>query len=136
MRAGLWPRAETEVPRSPEGETLEVSLFDLIDVFRRVTERYRLAHPPALEIRHLRFSVADKMVQLIERLEASGRELPLLELLGEMAYRAEAVTAFLATLELIRLGVVKAFQASAFGEIHVRRTEIPLDVAKVRDTYR
>ena len=136
LRAGLWPRAETEVPRSPEGETLEVSLFDLIDVFRRVTERYRLAHPPALEIRHLRFSVADKMVQLIERLEASGRELPLLELLGEMAYRAEAVTAFLATLELIRLGVVKAFQASAFGEIHVRRTEIPFDVAKVRDTYR
>src|SRR5215469_12039472 len=68
LRAALWPRAEAELPRSAEGETLEVSLFDLIDVFRKVSDRYRLAHPPALEIRHLRFSVADKMIQLIDRL--------------------------------------------------------------------
>jgi segregation and condensation protein A len=136
LRAGLWPRPETEVPKSSEGETLEVSLFDLIDVFRNVTERYRLAHPPALEIRHLRFSVADKMIQLVERLESSRQDLPLLEFLGEMAYRAEAVTAFLATLELIRLGVVRAFQGVAFGEIHVHRTEASFLREQVRDTYR
>jgi len=136
LRAGLWPRPQTEIPKSAEGETLEVSLFDLIDVFREVTERYRLAHPAALEIRHLRFSVADKMVQLVERLAGSGQHLPLLEFLGEMSYRAEAVTAFLATLELIRLGVVHVFQAVPFGEIHVRRSEAPFDLARVRDTYR
>jgi len=136
LRAALWPRAETEMPRSAEGETLEVSLFDLIDVFRKASDRYRLAHPPALQIRHLRFSVADKMIQLIDRLEVSGGELALLEFLGQMAYRAEAVTAFLATLELVRLGVVRAFQAAAFGEIHVRRTEAPFAPDQVRDTYR
>ena len=136
LRAGLWPRPATELPRSPEGETLEVSLFDLIDVFRKVTDRYRLAHPAALEIRHMRFSVADKMLQLVDRLEESAQDLPLLEFLGAMAYRAEAVTAFLATLELIRLGVVRVFQAVPFGEIHVHRTEAPLDAAQVRDTYR
>jgi segregation and condensation protein A len=136
LRAGLWPRPATQIPRSPEGETLEVSLFDLIDVFRKVTDRYRLAHPPALEIRHLRFSVADKMVQLIARLDESGRDVPLLEFLGEMAYRAEAVTCFLATLELIRLGVVRVFQAVPFGEIHTHRTEAVFDAGQVRDTYR
>jgi segregation and condensation protein A len=136
LRAALWPRPETEVPKSAEGETLEVSLFDLIEVFRSVADRYRLAHPPALEIRHLRFSVADKMLQLVERLEKSGRDLPLLEFLGEMAYRAEAVTAFLATLELVRLGVVSVFQAAAFKEIHVRRTGTPFAADQVRDTYR
>jgi segregation and condensation protein A len=135
LRAGLWPRGQMEIPRSPEGETLEVSLFDLIDVFRKVTDRYRLAHPPALEIRHLRFSVADKMRDLVERLERSGN-LPLLEFLGEMHYRAEAVTAFLATLELVRLGIVTAFQLSAFGEIHVSRTDAPFSVDQMRDTYR
>ncbi|MGE5277004.1 MAG: segregation and condensation protein A [Acidobacteriota bacterium] len=135
LRAGLWPRAETVVPKSPEGETLEVSLFDLIDVFRKVTERYRLAHPPALEVRHLRFSVADKMRELVERLDRAGT-LPLLELLGEMRYRAEAVTAFLATLELIRLGVVTAFQPAAFAEIHVSRTDKPFSAEDVRDAYR
>jgi len=135
LRAGLWPRGETEPPRSPDGETLEVSLFDLIDVFRRVSERYRFAHPPALQIRHLRFSVADKMRDLVERLERAGT-LPLLQFLGEMTYRAEAVTAFLATLELIRLGVVTAFQPSPFAEIHVSRTASPFSLDQVRDTYR
>jgi segregation and condensation protein A len=135
LRAGLWPRGEPDIPRSPDGETLEVSLFDLIDVFRQVTERYRLAHPPALEIKHLRFSVADKMRDLVERLEREGT-LPLLEFLGEMRYRSEAVTAFLATLELIRLGAVTAFQPAAFAEIHVSRTEKPFSVDEVKDTYR
>ena len=136
LRAGLWARGEAPIPRSPEGETLEVSLFDLIDVFRKVSERYRLAHPPAMEIRHLRFSVAEKMRQLIERLEASGGALPLLQFLGEMHYRAEAVTAFLATLELVRLGLVTAYQPAAFAEIHVSRTEAPFSAEQIRDTYR
>ena len=50
------------------------------------------------------------MIELLERLDAA-RTMPLLEFLGRMRYRAEAVTAFLACLELIRLGVVRAFQA-------------------------
>jgi segregation and condensation protein A len=135
LRAGLWPRGEVAIPKSPDGETLDVSLFDLIEVFRQVTDRHRLAHPPALEIRHLRFSVADKIRDLVERLERT-RTLPLLEFLGEMKYRAEAVTAFLATLELIRLGVVAVFQPAPFGEIYVTRTEAAFSLDEIRDTYR
>ena len=135
LRAGLWPRPETPVPPSPDGETLEVSLFDLIEAFRQVTERYRLAHPPAMEIRHLRFSVSDKIREILARLE-EARTLPLLEFLGELRYRAEAVTAFLALLELVRLGVVRVFQASAFGEIHASRTEMPFSAEEIRETYR
>ena len=121
--------------RSAHRETLEVSLFDLIEAFRKVTERYKFAHPSALEIHHLRFSVADKMVELVERLEARG-DLPLLEFFGSMRYRAEAVTSFLATLELIRLGVVTVFQAADFGEIHATPTETAFSAEQIRDTYR
>ncbi len=136
LRAGLWPRPESEMPRPEDpSASLEVSLFDLIDAFRKATERYQLAHPPALEIRHMRFSVGKKMEELIARLKEAGT-LPLLVFLGEMHYRAEAVTAFLAALELIRLGVVRAFQATPFGEIHVSRTEVPFVADQVRDTYR
>ena len=135
LRAGLWSRPPTTPPPSPDGETLEVSLFDLIGAFREVTERYRLAHPPALEIRHQRFSVREKMEELLARLDEK-RTLPLLDFLGAMQFRAEAVTAFLATLELVRLGVARAFQRSPFGEIHVTRTDVPFTVADVRDTYR
>jgi len=135
LRAGLWSRPPTSPPPSPDGETLEVSLFDLIGAFREVTERYRLAHPPALEIRHQRFSVREKMEELLERLD-ERRTLPLLDFLGAMQFRAEAVTAFLATLELVRLGVARAFQRTPFGEIHVTRTDVVFTVADVRDTYR
>jgi segregation and condensation protein A len=135
LRGGLWPRPETEIPRS-EGseETLEVSLFDLIETFRHVTEQYRVAHPPALAIHHLRFSVREKMLELLGRLDET-RTMPLLEFLGQMRYRAEAVTAFLACLELIRLGVVRAFQARPFAEIHASRTEIPFSADQIRDNY-
>jgi segregation and condensation protein A len=135
LRAGLWPRPRIAPPASPEGETLEVSTFDLIAAFREVTERYRLAHPAALEIRHQRFSVREKMEQLLARLD-ERRTVPLLEFLGEMSFRAEAVTAFLAFLELIRLGVARAFQKVAFGEIHVTRTDVVYTAVDVRDTYR
>lgn len=135
LRSGLWPRPETEIPKG-EGteETLEVSLFDLIETFRSVTENYRLAHPPALAIHHLRFSVRDKMIELLARLD-EHRTMPLLEFLGQMRYRAEAVTAFLACLELIRLGVVRAFQTRAFAEIHATRTDVVFTPDQIRDTY-
>src|SRR5262252_3188402 len=121
LRAGLWPRAETEIPKSPEGEVLEVSLFDLIDTFRKVTDRYRLAHPPAMEIHHLRFSVGEKMQEIVARLETE-KTLPLL--------------AFLAALELVRLGVIRVFQGGPFAEIHATRTDVPFSAEQVRDTYR
>ena len=71
-RGELPPRAEAP------SETLEVSLFDLIETFRRVTQNYRLAHPPALAIHQLRFSVRDKMLELLARLDEK-RTMPLLE---------------------------------------------------------
>jgi len=137
LRGGLWPRPETEIPRgdgSEGAESLEVSLFDIIQAFKGVTEQYRLAHPPALAIHHLRFSVADKMIELLERLDAA-RSMPLLEFLGQMRYRAEAVTAFLACLELIRLGVVRAFQIRPFAEIHATRTDVAFTAQQIRDNY-
>ena len=75
------------------------------------------------------------MLELVARLEEKG-DLSLLEFFGAMSYRAEAVTSFLATLELIRLGVVTVFQAAAFGEIHARRTEAAFSAEQIRDTYR
>jgi chromatin segregation and condensation protein Rec8/ScpA/Scc1 (kleisin family) len=53
-----------------------------------------------------------------------------------MPYRAEAVTAFLACLELIRLGVVRAFQIRPFAEIHATRTDVVFTPDQIRDTYR
>ena len=74
------------------------------------------------------------MIELLERAD-EARTMPLLDFLGRMTYRAEAVTTFLACLELIRLGVVRAFQARAFAEIHVSRTDLPFTAQQIRDNY-
>ena len=61
--------------------------------------------------------------------------MPLLEFLGQMRYRAEAVTAFLACLELIRLGSSGRSRSGAFAEIHATRTDVPFTAQQIRDNY-
>jgi segregation and condensation protein A len=135
LRAGLWARPEVPPP-GVDGlpATLEVSIPDLIGAFRATMDRYRLEHPAALEILHPRFSLREKMIELSRRL-AERESLPLRELLGELRYRAEAITTFLAALELARIGAMRIFQPAPFGEIHVSRTEAELDEGRIRDDY-
>jgi chromatin segregation and condensation protein Rec8/ScpA/Scc1 (kleisin family) len=111
-----------------------VSLADLVGTFRVVLERYRFAHPAAIEIHHPRFSLREKMIELVRAVEERGT-LPLVDLLGTFRYRREAITTFLAALELTRLAVLRLFQPAAFSEIHVSRTERPFDIAEIQDVY-
>jgi segregation and condensation protein A len=135
-RAGLWPRPEATPPAAAEDAipTLEVSMADLVGTFRIVLDRYRLAHPAAIEIHHPRFSLREKMLELVSRVEAAGT-LPLLELLGTFRYRTEAITTFLAALELTRIAVLRIFQPAPFSEIHVSRTERAFDISEIEDVY-
>ena len=136
-RAGLWPRGETAAPGTdPDAPppTLEVSLADLVGTFRVVLDRFRLAHPASLEIHHPRFSLREKMIQLVERVEERGT-LPLLELLGSFRYRTEAITTFLAALELTRIAVLRIFQPAPFAEIHVSRTDREFHISEIQDVY-
>jgi segregation and condensation protein A len=136
-RAGLWARPETTPPAAAAGDaspTLEVSMADLVGTFRIVLERHRLAHPAAIEIHHPRFSLREKMLDLVSRVEAAGT-IPLLELLGTFRYRREAITTFLAALELTRIAVLRIFQPAPFSEIHVTRTERAFDMSEIEDVY-
>lgn len=133
LRAGLWPRPESAPSPDPDLElaNLEVSLPDLVGTFRVVLDRYRLAHPASIHLDHPRFSVRDKMIELMTRVETRGT-IPLLELFDGFHYRSEAITMFLAALELTRLGVLTIFQPAPFSEIHASRTEMEFDIASIR----
>jgi segregation and condensation protein A len=136
-RAGLWPRPEAAPPSAdPDAPppTLEVSLADLVGTFRIVLDRYRYAHPAAIEVHHPRFSLREKMIELVTRVEERGT-LPLLELLGTFRYRTEAITTFLAALELTRIAVLRIFQPAPFSEIHVSRTDRDFDISEIQDVY-
>lgn len=142
-RLGLWARPSVKPEGTPgeeeaeeETELSEVSLFDLLTMFRGVLERYRSAHPPALAIAHQTFSIREKMDEMLGRVRESVGPTPLSDVLRSLSGRAEAIAVFLALLELLRLRIVRALQAEEFGEIYLERTDEEVSLEDFKEAYR
>ncbi|HWP34418.1 MAG TPA: segregation/condensation protein A, partial [Thermodesulfobacteriota bacterium] len=93
-----------------------VSLFDLLSAFARVLAAR--PRPAVHEVRVERVTVADKIAELLDRLAARA-SLAFDELVAPAATRLEIVVTFLAVLELVRLRVVRVYQAGPFGPIRL-----------------
>ncbi|MGE0593409.1 MAG: ScpA family protein [Vicinamibacterales bacterium] len=104
---------------------LEVDLFGLLAAFRGVLERAnrrpRMVLPPE------QLSIEARIHQLLSRLsetEACGFE----ELFGDGdGSKPFLIVTFLALLEMIRLKLIRVFQAGSFGPIRVYRRARPVD---------
>ena len=104
---------------------LEVDLFSLLAAFRGVLERAnrrpRMVLPPE------QMSIEDRMAQLLSRLsetEACGFE----DLFSDGDdSRAFMIVTFLALLEMIRLKLIRVFQAGGVGPIRVYKRARPAD---------
>ncbi len=123
VRQGMWTRGPAAAERSGAQDELDlgdVSLFDLLGAFQRVLARYRREHPEPMVVPGEAFSVRDQIERYLALLEV-GRSLDLVEDLRRRSGRAEAVAAFLAVLELVRLCLV-GLEAGAAGRILLART--------------
>jgi segregation and condensation protein A len=126
LRTGVWTRPRQpldlgpEVDASEELDLGEVSLYDLLSVFKTAMDRYDREHPPPLHLARESFSVRGQIERLLGRM-GPARPYPLLEDLKQLSCRAEAIAAFLAVLELCRLNLVRLHQTGD-GEIHLYRT--------------
>lgn len=121
MQADIFIRGNGgEDPLGPfrDEELLEVSLFDLLDAFRRMIENLGSSAP--IQMQRDEISIAEKIMWILDRLEASS-PVQFQSLLDELATRAERIAAFLAVLELIRLRLVTAAQLRPAGEILLNR---------------
>lgn len=140
QRLGLWARPpaklEAAAEEAEETDLSEVSLFDLLTYFKGALERYRAQHPPAMEITHQRYSIKDKMEQMLGRVREGGGRSSLNEVFGALSGRAEAIAVFLAVLELLRLQLVRALQAEEFGEIFLEGTGSDLSLEGYEEAYR
>lgn len=137
-RIGMYPRPTYRPESEPEGEETdlsEVSLFDLLTLFKGAVDRYRALNPPAMEIAHQKFSIREKMEEMAGRVRESGR-VALSEVFGTLSGRAEAIAVFLAVLELLRLLLVKALQTEEFGEIYLEATGERLALEGYEEEYR
>ncbi|GIW39624.1 MAG: segregation and condensation protein A [Candidatus Binatia bacterium] len=110
----VFPRPDAEEAEEPEPGPTKVSVWELLDAFRRVLERTRAA--PVHRVERERVSLRDR-VRLVLGALAARRRLTFDSLFEGSWTRLELVVTFLAVLELVRLGAVAAEQPEPLGPI-------------------
>ena len=103
---------------------LEVDLFSLLAAFQAVVQRAKLR--PKVLLPPDQMPVEVRIEQLLARLsetQACGFE----DLFADVEDRGGLIVTFLALLEMIRLQLVRVFQAGSFGPIRVYKRPRPAD---------
>ena len=123
VRQGIWTRRERDW--RGEGEEAEVpmeevSLYDLLTVFKQVIDRFDREHPEPVHLPAESFPVRGQLERLLSALDR-GRPYDLIDDLRRRSCRAEAISTFLAVLELARLALVRIHQDGA-GSLLLYRT--------------
>lgn len=94
----------------------EMSIFQLVEAFKQIVSS--MVAEDLMEINTERISLSDRINEIMEIL-TEEKVVTFIDLLGEMTDRLRAVYTFLALLELIKLRMVKAYQAEPFGTIRI-----------------
>lgn len=117
-REDEWKKVFSKEPLSDEGEELhlvDVNLFDLMSAFKKLLDT---VSPDIVTITKETLTVKDRMsviMEMIEGLEAMRFE----EIFKGSRTKIQLIVTFVALLELIRLGLVKAYQEIEFGNIWI-----------------
>lgn len=118
----VWTKPDRSLYEGGETQgELVVSLVDLVRVFQSVLERR--AQRRDIELQHDEFTVPMMMERLRERL-AEGGAVKLVEFFEGCPTRRAMIAAFLAVLELARLGAAIVVQEETFGEILLRKHQM------------
>lgn len=99
-------------------ELFEVRLFDLLAAFKEVLEK--LSIRKEIKLTAQRYHVEDKIAHIKNLLE-SNETISLVSLFGESRNKAEAITFFLAMLEMIKEKYVMCVQKSLFSDILITK---------------
>jgi segregation and condensation protein A len=127
LRAAQWLRPDgrvAEIAGEDFEPELEVDLFSLLNAFQAVVQRAKLR--PKVLLPPEQMPVEVRIEQLLARLsetEACGFE----DLFADIDDRGGLIVTFLALLEMIRLKLIRVFQAGSFGPIRVYKRSRPAD---------
>jgi segregation and condensation protein A len=127
VRSAQWQRPDERIAAITGDEyeaELDVDLFSLLSAFQAVVQRAKLR--PKLLLPPDQISVETRIEQLLGRLsetEACGFD----DLFLDISDRSGLIVTFLALLEMIRLKLVRVFQAGSFGPIRVYKRARPVD---------
>lgn len=110
------PSAETtDGEESGEPALFDLSLFDLLGAFRRLLEK---APPEVVSITRETLTVKDRISAIVERLE-NRDALRFEDLFEDRRTRTYLIVTFVALLEVLRLGLARAYQERDFGTIWI-----------------
>jgi segregation and condensation protein A len=119
LREAQWQRPDGRVAPIAGEEyepELEVDLFSLIAAFKAVLERAKTRPKVMLPVEQIPIEL--RIEQLLARLSettACGFE----DLFDDVSSKIDLIVTFLALLEMIRMKVVRVFQAGTFGTIRI-----------------
>ena len=118
-QSGIFPRFGVQPELGPAEVSLgDISIFQLIAAFSKVLKN--MPTNKFHEVEKDEFTVADKVHEIFHRLVKE----PIVrfsELFRPMKNKLEAITTFLAVLELIRLREIRVRQNGPFSEIEIER---------------
>ena len=95
---------------------VEISVFELVEAFYRIVAT--IGKTEFMEIDVEKMSLNDRINEIMGRL-SERKKLSFDELLGDCANKRMILYTFLAILELMRLRMIKVFQASPLGVIRI-----------------
>jgi segregation and condensation protein A len=100
-----------------EEERVEVSLFDLLEAFRGILERFKAEefHEVILD----RLTVEEKVQDILSLLQREKRSMAFHLLFPEEASRRVIIITFLAILELVKMKLIRVFQLTPFETIRL-----------------
>jgi len=101
--------------------TYRASLFDLVEALREVLKRLGDKTPRQIVLRDI--PVADCIPKVLEAISRAER-VPFIALFEDLADRSLIIATFLALLELIRRGAVRAYQEHRQGPIMLARGKL------------
>jgi segregation and condensation protein A len=104
---------DTEAEETGELYLFDLNLFDLLGAFSKILEK---ALPEVVQITRETLTVKDKISLIMEMLE-DRETIRFEELFRDDKTRAQLIVTFVALLELVRLGLVRAYQEKDFGNI-------------------
>ncbi|MEW6001564.1 MAG: segregation/condensation protein A [Nitrospirota bacterium] len=118
-REGEWMKVFHREPVSEEAEKeiclSDVSLFDLLSAFKKILET---ASSEVIAITKESLTVKDRISLIMEMIEGQDA-LRFEDFFKDGITRLQIVVTFVALLELIRLGLVRAYQEKDFGNIWI-----------------
>jgi len=109
-------RPELEKTAEDDEDLVELDVFALVAAFQRIAANLR--KEDIMEIETEKMSLSDMIHEIMERL-GEERDVSFMDLIGESPTRKRIIYTLLALLELVKIRLVRAFQAGPFGPIRI-----------------